>query len=194
MSSGGGDPHAAWPGRGQLGRQEGWPGPQVTTQEPLQVQTKLAEPAALGSLAGPGRRWGRTGAARSLRQGAGCRGFPGVGVSAREPGGPYGAGQPLAGRGACWTGSTQASVGLTGSPLPDPALPGRLGMPWTSRILINPGSSSQTLLLAGPGRGSPARGEVRALDHSHTGGWQTRGRGGRPLARATPLEEQRQLL
>lgn len=54
-------------------------------------------------------------------------------------------------------------------PPADPAWPRRLGTPQTSRTLINPGSSSPRLLLAGPGQGSPAQGEVRALDRSHTG-------------------------
>lgn len=67
------------------------------------------------------------------------------------------------------------------SPLRYPALPQRLGTPWTAPTLINPDSFSQTLFLAGPGSGSPAWVEGCALDCSHAGGWAGEGRVNAPL-------------
>lgn len=69
-----------------------------------------------------------------------------------------------------------------------PTLLQRLGISWKVPTLTNPGSSSQTLLLPGPGCGSPAQGEGRAVDCSHVGGWVGKGLGWVPSYPAYPVK------
>lgn len=156
--------------------------PGVNTQEPCQVQTKLQKVQPSGAWQGLSECGAAKGRPHSPISELGA-GIPPFGVSMGGLRGPYGPGQRLAGHRTSWASSMQAEgCGSQGSlafcsPLPYPTLPQRLGTPWTTPTLINPDSSSQTLLLAGPGRGSPAWGEGRALDCSHAGGWAGKGKG-----------------
>lgn len=161
-----------------VGRRAGPPG--VNMQEPRQVQTKLKNVQPLGAWQGLSKPGAAKGRPRSPCQQAGHGGFLRLGYQWESSEGHMDLGSLWLDTG--WAGPVpcrQRAVKVKGAhepgfqqpPPADPTLPRRLGTPWTAPTLINPGSSSQTLLLADPGRGSPAWGEGRALDCSHSGGW-----------------------